>query len=88
MARTQELASLRMQPLADRFELRTSHLAAQAEQLRSAPVPLALHTTVFVVVVAVFQVTLGVTGAASHGSYRQHKPTLTLFEIWMQIFKL
>jgi hypothetical protein len=41
---------------------------------------------VFVVVVAVFQMPLGVPSAVRHGSYRQHKPTLTLFEIAMQVF--
>jgi len=39
---------------------------------------------VFIVVVAVFEMPLGIPGTARHGPYRQHDPTLTLFEFAMQ----
>jgi hypothetical protein len=48
--------------------------------------PLTLNTPVFIVVVAVFEVPLGIPGTARHGTYRQHSPTLTLFEFAMQQF--
>jgi hypothetical protein len=76
-----------MQTLTDRFEVLRSHLAAQAEQLCSPPMPLPLNTTVFVVIVAVFEVPLRIASTACHSSNGQHNPTVTLFENWMQIFK-
>jgi hypothetical protein len=39
---------------------------------------------VFIVVVAVLQMPLCIASAAGHGPYRQHSPTVTLFEIGMQ----
>ena len=38
-----------------------------------------------IVVIAVFEMPLGISGTARHGSYRQHEPTLTLFEFAMQL---
>jgi hypothetical protein len=32
----------------------------------------------------VFKMPLGIPGTARHGTYRQHSPTLTLFEFAMQ----
>jgi hypothetical protein len=46
--------------------------------------PLTLNTTVFIVIVAVFEVTLSVPGTARHGSNRQHIPKVALFEIRVQ----
>jgi hypothetical protein len=40
---------------------------------------------VFIVVVAVFEMPLSITSTARHGPYRQHDPTLTLFEFAMQL---
>ena len=82
--RPKELSGLRMQPLADRFKLLPGHFSAQAEQLRAASMPFTLNAAVLIVVVAVFEMPLGIPGTARHGSYRQHNPTLTLFEFRMQ----
>ena len=84
MPRTKEFSGFRVQPLANRLKLLPSHLSAQAEQLRTAAMPFALNTAVLVVVVAVFEMPLGIPGTARHGPYRQHQPTVTLFEIRMQ----
>jgi hypothetical protein len=46
--------------------------------------PFALHTTMLVIVIAVFEMPLGIPDTARHGPYRQHKPTLALFEFRMQ----
>jgi hypothetical protein len=46
--------------------------------------PLTLNTPVFIVVVAVFEMPLSITSTARHGPYRQHDPTLSLFEFAMQ----
>jgi len=37
-----------------------------------------------IVVIAVFEMPLGIPGTARHGTYRQHEPTLALFEFAMQ----
>jgi hypothetical protein len=39
---------------------------------------------VLIVVIAVFEMPLGIPGTARHGPYRQHSPTLTLFEFRLQ----
>jgi hypothetical protein len=57
-----------MQPLSNCFKLLPRYLSTQAKQLRSASKPLALNTTAFIVVVAVFQMALGISGATRHGS--------------------
>jgi hypothetical protein len=46
--------------------------------------PFTLDTTAFIVVVAMFQMALGISRTTRHGSQSQHNPTLTLFEIRMQ----
>jgi hypothetical protein len=46
--------------------------------------PFTLHTTLLIVIVAVFKMPLRIPGTARHGPYRQHSPTLTLFEFAMQ----
>jgi hypothetical protein len=47
--------------------------------------PFALNPAMLIVVIAVFEMPLGIPGTARHGSYRQHVPTLTLFEFAMQL---
>jgi hypothetical protein len=84
VARPEKLACLRVQRLADRFKLRPRHFAAKPEQLRSLPLPFALHAAMLIVVIAVFEMPLGIPHTARHGPYRQHNPTLTLFEFRMQ----
>jgi hypothetical protein len=37
-----------------------------------------------VIVIAVFEMPLGIPDTARHGPYSQHNPTLTLFEFRMQ----
>jgi hypothetical protein len=73
-----------MQSFAYGFELLPCHRTAQAEQFRSSAMPFTPDTTVLIVVVAVFEMPLGIPGTARHGAYRQHSPTVTLFEIGMQ----
>jgi len=46
--------------------------------------PLALYAAVFIVVIAVFEMPLGIPDTARHGPYRQHRLTLTLFEFRFQ----
>jgi hypothetical protein len=46
--------------------------------------PFTLNTTAFIVIVAVFQMPLSISGTIRHGSQSQHNPTLTLFEMRMQ----
>jgi hypothetical protein len=46
--------------------------------------PFTLNAAVLIVIVAVFKMPLGIPGSTRHGSNRQHKQTLTLFEITMQ----
>ena len=84
MARTKELTCLGVEPLTNGFELLMSYRAIQSEQLRSPTVPLALHRSVLIEVVAVLQVPLCVASSARHRPNRQHKATLRLFEIAMQ----
>jgi hypothetical protein len=60
------------------------HFAAQSEQLGATAIPFALNPAMLIVVVAVFEMPLGIPGTARHGPYRQHEPTLTLFEFRMQ----
>jgi hypothetical protein len=74
-----------VQAFANGFELLLRHLTVQSEQFRSAAMPLALNTSVLVVIVAVFKMPLGIPGTARHGPNRQHMQTLTLFEITMQL---
>jgi ABC-type phosphate transport system permease subunit len=73
-----------VQPLAHSFKLRLFHFAAKPEQLRSAPMPFALNTMMLVIVIAVFEMPLGIPDTARHGPYSQHKLTLALFEFRMQ----
>jgi hypothetical protein len=73
-----------MQPLSNCFKLLPRHLSTQAQQLRALAMPFTLNTTAFIVVVAVFQMPLSISGTTRHGSQSQHNPTLTLFEIRMQ----
>ena len=84
MARAEELTGFRMQPFPHRLKLLWRHFAAQPKQLRAAAMPLALHAAMFIVVIAVFEMPLGIPSTARHGPYRQHSPTLTLFEFRMQ----
>ena len=60
-------------------------LPCNPQELRTTTPPHALHPAVFIVVVAVFQVALGVASAARHGPNGQHNSTLTLFEIGAQL---
>jgi len=43
-----------------------------------------LNPAMLIVVIAVFEMPLGIPGTARHGPYRQHSPTLTLFEFALQ----
>jgi hypothetical protein len=45
----------------------------------------ALNPAMLIVVIAVFEMPLGIPGTARHSPYRQHEPTLTLFEFAMQL---
>jgi hypothetical protein len=47
-------------------------------------VPFPLNTALLITVIAVFEMPLCVASTACHGWYRQHTPTLTLFEIPLQ----
>jgi hypothetical protein len=38
-----------------------------------------------IVVIAVFEMPLGIPGTARHGTYLQHESTLTLFEFAIQL---
>jgi hypothetical protein len=64
------------------------HCAAQSKQLGATAIPFALHTTLLIVIVAVFKMPLGIPGTARHGPDRQHTPKLTLFEVGMQMFSM
>ena len=46
--------------------------------------PLALDPAVLIVVIAVFEMPLGIPSTSRHGANSQHSPTLTLFEIGKQ----
>lgn len=82
--RPKELSGLRVQPFTNSFKLLLGYFSAQAEQLRPTSMPLTLNAAVLIVIVAVFKMPLGIPGAARHGSNRQHRQTLTLFEITKQ----
>jgi len=56
------------------------------DQLSATAMPFALHPAMLIVVIAVFEMPLGIPGTARHGPYRQHSPTLTLFEFRLQPF--
>jgi hypothetical protein len=43
-----------------------------------------LYAAVLIVVIAVFEMPLGIPDTTRHGPYRQHRMTLTLFEIPLQ----
>ncbi len=73
-----------MQPLTNGLKLLPCHLSAQPKQFGSATMPLALNPALLIVVIAVFQMPLGISCAACHCTNRQHEPTLTLFEIALQ----
>jgi hypothetical protein len=40
---------------------------------------------VLIVIIALFEMPLGIPNTARHGPYRQHTPTLTLFEFRVQV---
>jgi hypothetical protein len=84
VARPEEFPRLWMQPFSNCFKLLPRYLPMQAKQLRTASMPLPLNATAFIVIVAVFQMALGISGTIRHGSQSQHNQTLTLFEIRMQ----
>jgi len=83
--RAEELAGFRIQPLPNRFEMLLCHFAAQSKQLGATAMPFALNPAMLIVVIAVFEMPLGIPGTARHGPYRKHVPTLTLFELRLQI---
>jgi hypothetical protein len=85
VARPEEFARLGMQPFANRLKLLPRSFAVQTEQLRTPPMPLTLHPAMLVIVIAVFEMPLGIPNTARHGSYGQHIPTLTLFEFRVQV---
>jgi hypothetical protein len=84
VARAEEFSRLRMQPLSNCLKLLARNLSTQAKQLRALAMPFTLHTTAFIVIVAVFQMPLSISSTTRHGPQSQHNPTLTLFEIQMQ----
>jgi hypothetical protein len=84
MPRAEELAGFRIQPLPNCFEMLLRHSAAQSKQLGATAIPFALNPAMLIVVIGVFEMPLGIPGTARHGPYRQHEPTLTLFEFLMQ----
>ena len=87
MAWTQKLSSVGMQAFADCFELLRRHRSMQPKEFCSTSLPFTMHRAALVIVVAMLQVPLRVSLAACHGSYRQHRPTLRLFEIPMQAMR-
>ena len=70
MPRPKELSRLRVQPLANGFKLLLGYLSAQAEQLRSASLPFALNAVVLIVVIAVFEMPLGIPRTTRQSSDR------------------
>ncbi len=57
-----------MQPLSNSLKLLPRYLSTQAQQLRSLAMPFTLNATAFIVIVAVFQMALGISGTTRHGS--------------------
>jgi hypothetical protein len=49
-----------MQPLSDCFKLLPRYLSTQTQQFRALAMPFTLHTTGFIVIVAVFQMPLSI----------------------------
>jgi hypothetical protein len=84
VARTEEFPCLWMQPLSNCLKLLARNLSMQTQQLRALAMPFTLDTTAFIVIIAVFQMPLGISSTTRHGPQSQHNPTLTLFEIRMQ----
>ena len=80
----EEFACLRMQSFANGLELFPRYLAAQAEQFRSPAMPFTPDAALLIVVVAVFEMPLGISVTSRHGTNGQHNSTLALFEIGKQ----
>jgi hypothetical protein len=77
--RPEEFSYFRVQSFAYGFELLPRHLATQSEQFRCPAMPFTLDAAVLIVVVAVFEMPLGIPDTSRHGTNGQHKATLTLF---------
>ena len=81
VALPEELSCLRVETLTHCLEILGSNLSFEPEQFSAAAAPPAFDCPILVVVIALPKVTLGVALTATHGTNRQHSPTLALFEI-------
>jgi hypothetical protein len=68
--RPKEFSGLRVQPLTYSFKLLLGYFSPRAEQLRPASMPLTLNAALLIVIVAVFEMPLSITGTSRHGSDR------------------
>jgi hypothetical protein len=81
VALPEELSSLRVETLPYRLKILGCNLSFKAKQFSAAPMPLAFDTPTLVVIIALPEMALSVALTAGHGTNRQHKQTLALFEV-------
>jgi hypothetical protein len=76
----EEFSRLRIKAPSYSLEILGRDLPIQSEQFSAASMPLALDGPILVVVVALLKMALCVAFTAGHGTNRQHRKTLVLFE--------
>ena len=81
MALPEEFSRLWVETLTHCLEILGGNLSFQPKQFSAASVPPAFDRPILVVVVALLEMALRVAFPAGHGTNRQHRPTLALFEI-------
>jgi hypothetical protein len=68
VTRPEEFSRLRVQSLSNCLKLVPRYLSTQPQQLRALAMPLTLNATTFIIVIAVFQMALDISGTIRHGS--------------------
>ncbi|MGB6677876.1 MAG: hypothetical protein WBE44_14375, partial [Terriglobales bacterium] len=76
-----EFSRLWVEALTHCLKIFGTNLSFETKQFSAATVPLAFDGPILVVVVALLEVALCVSFTAGHGTNRQHRSTLALFEI-------
>jgi hypothetical protein len=80
----EEFSRLWVETLTHCLEILGSNLSFETKQFSASSVPLAFDSPILVVVVALLEMALCIAFTAGHGTNRQHRQTLALFEVRYQ----
>jgi len=80
----EEFSGLWVETLTHCLEILGSNLSFETKQFSASSVPLAFDSPILVVVVALLEMALCIAFTAGHGTNRQHRQTLALFEVRYQ----